>query len=256
VASSSFEDSFKLGVPSLEIKRNRLIVAPLHWAYQCDESLRYGFSTNGLSGGFSKNGALIHSLEEISERHFFSSLVSNGHISKSSMRRLNLSTEDLELAYILSQLEEAQLVPVFMTSPQTLVPFVWCALFDHDPIAPFLQLTSGYSCGTSHRDAAIRALTEACQVRCSQIQGTREDFKDPPPSLDPVVVERIRLFTNSLREHQPADPYTPIDENIYSKMLVNSLPGRVYFIELESNVSDCFFCKVVAPSCAFNTILF
>jgi len=256
VDASAFQDSFKLGVSSIEIKSNSPAIVPLHWAYQCSESVRFGFSTNGLSGGFTKMSALIHSLEEILERHLFSTLLAEGRLLKGSMRRVTFDNVDPQFALILNDLDEGQLLPVFMTSPHSTIPFVWCALFDIDPIAPFLQLTSGFSCGTSYRDAVIRSLTEACQVRCSQIQGTREDFKDPPPSTDPIVVQRIRTFAHSLAKYELNCNDAPIDAEAYYEKILNNLPGKVYQIELQSIVRECCFCKVVAPGCAFNPTLF
>jgi YcaO-like protein with predicted kinase domain len=245
-----------LGIVAKELKEEVEDIVPMHWGYQSQEAVDYGFSTNGLSCGTSQSTAIVHSLEEVYERHVFSSLCRNAKIDKTCIRALKCELEDCIGPKLIKRLESCRLKPVFLTHNGSPIPFAWCIIFDNDPIAPFLQITSGYSCGRSYREAAARAFTEACQVRCSQIQGTREDFTEKPKDTPTDLVDKFNAFVRSIRPDDCVMDRSSIEQDLYMRLLTQSMPGKIYCIHLKEMIKGCYACKVIAPECKFNTHIF
>ncbi|HZY99088.1 MAG TPA: YcaO-like family protein [Candidatus Baltobacteraceae bacterium] len=148
-------------------------------------------STNGLASGNTWNEAVYHALMELVERHLWSRVHVLSHIWPRTLRaRLGkLDLPDDPVAYeVIDALDNPVLAPSVRPILEAGLRFRlltyselgWpCAMMACivDPAGDGLFYHLGFGCSWSPLHAAIRAITEAVQVRVTDIQGAREDIK-------------------------------------------------------------------------------
>lgn len=158
------------------------------------DRLFYYTSSNGLASGNSGNEAIYHALMELIERHLWSRVHVLSHIWPRTLRARSGKPveypDDPIAREVIDVTDSPVLGPVAerigaaglhlrllaYTEPGWPCAMMAC-IADCAGDALFYHL--GFGCSWSPEHAAIRAITEAAQVRATDIQGAREDIKRP-----------------------------------------------------------------------------
>jgi ribosomal protein S12 methylthiotransferase accessory factor len=149
-------------------------------------------SSNGLASGNTRNEALYHALMELVERHLWSRAHVLAHVWPRTLRArggqpiewpddavtkdVAGAREDPLLAEPIARIERAGLDFRLLAYCEPGWPYAMMARIA-DPRANELFYHLGFGCSWSPVHAAVRAITEAVQVRVTDIQGAREDIK-------------------------------------------------------------------------------
>jgi YcaO-like protein with predicted kinase domain len=235
-----------------ELKTGRQVLMPLHWMYYCDEVESFGYATNGQAAGFTLEQAKEHAVLELYERHTISSASVDGIFRNDYFRQLVSSQLTSALERLKKQLEEVRLNFTCLIKEGDW-PVAWCMLEDDEPLAPFLRINIGSKAARSLEAAVMGGILEACQQRCSVIQGTREDLKQREYLNGyPDISKVLRFF----KAHQPI---TQPDWNLCTKPLedlLSLMPGNIYMGKYDIKEKDLYSVKVIAPDCALKKAIF
>lgn len=156
--------------------------------------LFYYTSSNGLASGNTADEAIYHALLELIERHLWSRVHVLSHVWPRVLRAKSGKPVELPDDPVASEVIDAAEHPVLgpevsriraaglhfrllaYTEPGWPCGMMACIA---DPGGGELFYHLGFGCSWSPEHAAIRAITEAAQVRVTDIQGAREDIKRP-----------------------------------------------------------------------------
>jgi len=149
-------------------------------------------SSNGLASGNTASEAIYHALMELVERHLWSRVHVLSHVWPRTLRsrpgpggeepddpvarEVIDATEHAALAPSVGRILAAGLQFRLLTYSESGWPSAMMACIA-DPSGDELFYHLGFGCSWSPAHAAIRAITEAVQVRVTDIQGAREDIK-------------------------------------------------------------------------------
>lgn len=156
------------------------------------DRLFYYTSSNGLASGNTANEAIYHALMELIERHLWSRVHILSHVWPRTLRaraaepieqaddplarEVTDASEHPALAPSVARILEAGFQFRLLTYSEPGWPCAMMACIA-DSAAHELFYHLGFGCSWSPEHAAIRAITEAAQVRVTDIQGAREDIK-------------------------------------------------------------------------------
>ena len=241
---------FDKWIPAYELKSKEKRYVPLHWAFLCSDATKFGWVTNGLAAGKESDDVRKHGIYELIERHYLSACIKDGVLDKSAFSYMPLDQINERSNSLISKLDK-DLKPHFLCVRNSPIPTIWCILLDESPPTTNLYVNFGSKSHIKVEEAIIGSLTEACQQRASQIQGTREDLSHAVPMFNPKVIKKLKLFIKSV-ETKDLDRIGS-DE---TKDLFRHLPGAVYEIPLPSQISCVTSAKYVAPCAYFNRGIF
>lgn len=156
------------------------------------DALFSDISSNGLASGNTANESIYHALMELLERHLWSRVHVLSHVWPRTLRaraakpieqaddplakEVTDAAEHPALAPSVARILEAGLQFRLLTYSERGWPCAMMACIA-DSAADELFYHLGFGCSWSPEHAAIRAITEAVQVRVTDIQGAREDIK-------------------------------------------------------------------------------
>jgi ribosomal protein S12 methylthiotransferase accessory factor len=158
------------------------------------ERLFYYTSSNGLASGNTANEAVYHALMELIERHLWSRVHVLSHVWPRMLRARSGKPVEHSDDPVANQVIDVAGHPVLGASVERILgaglrfrlltytePGWPCAMMAciTDPAGDELFYHLGFGCSWSPEHAALRAITEAVQVRATDIQGAREDIKRP-----------------------------------------------------------------------------
>lgn len=152
-------------------------------------------STNGLASGNNSTEAIYHALFELCERHLWSRVHILAHMWPRSLRaRIGNRADEPDDAVadevlvtaatpvageLARKIERAGLrLRLIAYAPQDW-PIGMMACISSAGGGDAMYYHLGFGCSWSPLHAAVRAITEAAQVRVADISGTREDLKYP-----------------------------------------------------------------------------
>lgn len=193
-------------------------------------------SSNGIAAGNNREEAICQALCELIERDAWTLAEVGAHLLPWVRHRIadpasiDAAHDDYEFIPtlecagdpLIDRFEQAGLHPVLHDITTDLaIPTVFAAVAD-DTIPGFPMVHCGLGTHPDARAAARRALTEAAQSRCVDIQGVREDIDpvDAPSSLQNLHTRRVRsvkrgqwLLGQSTCRRRLADlPSVPCDD--------------------------------------------
>lgn len=162
--------------------------------YLCSPML-YKYSSNGLASGNHLIEATLHGLYEVIERDAISRLSVNGRINLSGecCKFIDLNTIDdssVQELYDLLKRAESKLVLIWVKSCIQIHTF-WAVILDQNYFSSSTMINIGYGSHLNISVAAIRAITEAAQVRLTYIHGAREDI---PASAYQATESRRKVY--------------------------------------------------------------
>ncbi len=163
-------------------------------------------STNGLAAGNIREEAICQALCELVERDAWTLADIGAHLIPWARRRLadpetaDAGEDDFEVFPslkledpVLELFHRAGLHPVIHDITSDIgIPTVFAAVLD-EAFAGFPMIHAGLGAHPDARVAARRALTEAAQSRCVDIQGVREDLCPPEAERNAFNVHTRRI---------------------------------------------------------------
>jgi YcaO-like protein with predicted kinase domain len=242
-------------IPALELKSNNTVSVPEHWAYLSDASRKYGIVTNGLAAGYSDFMATSHALKEILERHFISSISTNGILHMNMLNKLDIKTLPKEFKFIQSRLHSCLLPQIFFKFVNGFY-LVWVFLFDSNPLTQNLQVNFGSAFDLGLKSALHKAFFEVAQQRVSQIQGTREDLTDTSPFDYWKDITKIKNTITSIPFNNNYQSNFIHHNDLVLSSLLEEIPGYVFKISYQIPQKNIFAVKIIAPSAHFSSNLF
>jgi len=161
-----------------------------------DEPVYFGYHTNGLASGNTREEATIHGVLEVIERD----ILSFDFVRDSSVL---IKSDNLpqDISILKQQVEASGLSLILRTVLNPFgIPFFKAFLVDSEGHNPVF-LNAGYGCHPNSVIAAVRAVTEAIQSRMSFIHGGREDLSESTEAYEDLnFKERSRLFRQSVEK--------------------------------------------------------
>jgi ribosomal protein S12 methylthiotransferase accessory factor len=150
-------------------------------------------STNGLASGNNATEAIYHALFELCERHLFSRLHILAHMWPRSLRARGGDVADQPddplangvrvdpdtplIGELVQKIERTGLQFRLIAYAPSGWPIGMMATVSSHGGGDAMYYHLGFGCSWSPLHAAVRAITEAAQVRLADISGTREDLK-------------------------------------------------------------------------------
>lgn len=205
----------------------------------------FGYHTNGLASGNTREEAVLHALLEVVERD----VLSFDHVYDSS-RYVPLTRLPKALGEMHQQLENKGLRLVLRTTLNTFeLPFFKAYLIEPGEFNP-VYLSAGYGCHIDPVIAAVRAITEAVQSRMSHIHGGREDLARHVQMYEELNFrERSRIVQESFEGIADQRNAIAFAEIPYPQVAQDSVAASLQGIleHLEENAS------VQSVLCAFHT---
>ena len=166
----------------------------------------FGYHTNGLASGNTREEAAIHGILEVIERD----ILSFDFVQDASVRVVSDQNLPHTIRKLKNQIEHSGLDLILRTvSNEFSIPFFKAYLVDTEGENPIF-LNAGYGCHPNSSIAAVRAITEAIQSRMSFIHGGREDLsKNSEINGLLNFDERSKLFRRSVETiSDPTDEVT------------------------------------------------
>lgn len=141
---------------------------------------RLAVTTNGLASGNHPEEATVHALCELIERDAWVLWTLRAHwgpiLHRSRRVRLDTVT-DPACRHVLDQFEVAGvLAAVWDLTTDLGIPVFTCSILEDPAAAGFrpVPMYEGHGCHLSPSIALLRALTEAAQIRCAMVSGSRD----------------------------------------------------------------------------------
>lgn len=149
-------------------------------------------SSNGLASGNNPTEAIYHALFELCERHLWSRVHILSHMWPRSLRahagrdldeaddpltsEVDVAVDTPVIGELVEKIERAGLKFRLLAYAHDIWPVAMMARIS-GPGGDAMYYHLGFGCSWSPVHAAVRAITEAVQVRVADISGTREDLK-------------------------------------------------------------------------------
>lgn len=176
------EDTVLQWVKGRDLRSNAIRWIP-HELFALDSTNRrtrpriFATSSNGLASGNTFREAVLHGMCELVERDQVSRWMrKNAGVSSSSSKVILDSVDDAGCKDIINRCRHAGIdLHVWYTAVDFEIPVFWAAVADFSADAYFPHRAIGSGCHPSKEIALSRAVTEALQVRLSNISGLRDD---------------------------------------------------------------------------------
>jgi ribosomal protein S12 methylthiotransferase accessory factor len=251
-------------------------LAGYHWANTLPGPFASLSSTNGLASGNVIEEAICQALCELIERDAWTLADIGAHLIPWTRRRLvqpkaaDSSEDDFEMFQslelendrVLEHFVSAGLQPVVHDITSDIgIPTVFVAVLD-EAFPDFPMIHAGLGTHPNAHVAVRRALTEAAQSRCVDIQGVREDLC--PPDAEQTIfnahtrriseVNRKIWTINHSRVRKsilalPSAAYDDVQEDldhILSKLKLRGI-NQVIVVDLTTYGAPCSVVRVIVP---------
>ena len=142
----------------------------------------HAFTTNGLASGNHIVEATLHAIYEVIERDTIASLKQGDRLSFTPDRCRLIDTATLPpglLQYLHGLIAKAEMKLVLIRVKGSIpIQTFMAIILDSSPFSHATTVNIGYGSHLDEVVAALRAITEAAQVRLTYIHGSRQDVKD------------------------------------------------------------------------------